>query len=518
MTHPGRLDDAPSVLYRFRGRRGRALLAVLSALLLGLAAFVAVSLFSGGDDDSCGEGVTEIGEGAERQCVGVTDGSFAFGKEDALVEVSGLIKDENERVTKQAEAEGNGGEGTPYVSVVYLLPMESPPGETLSGSSVERQLQGAYTAQVEVNQGRSQGESPQIRLLLGNTGVTEEQWRHTVDQIKERRQRDRIVAVAGLGTSVAETKEMTAALTEADIPAFGSVLTSDTFENTPGLVRVAPPNSDEAAAAVEFLSTDEYAEASVLVIEDANQEDDYTSTLAEEFTERLPSGRLTEDHEPIQFDSSRGALATYFLNQTPNLCLRAPDVVYFAGRGRDLPDLIAPLASRQCSDRPLTVLSGDDVGQVTRQEGFDEMLQSLRNGNIKLIYTGLAHPRAWETAPDAFDKSAIAPFQDGGTYLETFKDGSLDDGQAIMAYDAMVTAVRAIRIAGKGEDLDASDVAQMITSLNDTNAVAGASGRISLLNNGSPDRKAIPILEVEESGEVTTRLVTSASGEPWRRP
>ncbi len=486
----------------WKGRPGQLLL-VLAALTV---AALAVLLLRP-DDATCAEGVEEVGEGEDRQCVGLTDGSHVF--HDELKQVSEEIAAENAEVVREDD-----GDGSSYVSVVYLMSLSPQQGDTNTIETIRHELEGAFLAQHRANHGQAVSQRPRIRLLLGHTGATGEQREHTVDHIIEQRDEQRITAAVGLGTSQDFTPDTVQKLTDADIPSFGSVLTSDSLAGTRGLVRVAPPNADQAAAAVQFLSQEQYRDARVLIIQDVNGRDEYTRTLAQEFAERFPASRMV-DGEPFQYDSSRPDIATYFGNQSANLCLRDPDVIYYSGRSRDLPDLLAPLKNRQCNDRTLTVLSGDDASQATQQPGFDEVQDALRTGNIELVYTGLAHPDMWEEAPEYFGGDAVAAFARGGDYDRFFNTDTLHDGQAIMAYDAVTTAVRAIRLAGDFQDVTASDVFQTLTSLNGANAVPGASGWISLRNDGSPENKAIPIIRIDKEGRLTTETVTSASGTPY---
>ncbi len=65
------------------------------------------------------------------------------------------------------------------------------------------------------------------------------------------------------------------------------------------------------------------------------------------------------------------SLGTVFTNQMAGLCAKNPDVIYFAGRGRDLPKFLAPLAKTHCAEKPLTVLTGDDASQVLQVNGAD---------------------------------------------------------------------------------------------------------------------------------------------------
>lgn len=501
-----RPDDNPPV------PRWRYIAAGIVALLL---VGGGVTFFLRPESTDCAEGVKKVEAAGGTRCVGLTDGSYPFTKD--LRNVSRSIEKENQRVTREAAKT----DGTPYVSIVYLLGMAPGRGDSNTTESVRHELEGAYTAQYEVNHHRGHGHTPQIRLLLGDVGNEEAQRDYTLSQIKARRGTDRIVAAAGLGTSLTGTNAMISKLSKLDIAAFGSVITADELEKTGGLVRVAAPNADEAAAAVQFLESKEHAKDKVLIVQDANEQDLYTKTLGSRFGAELPKGRLAAP-EPMQYDSSKSQLATYFSNQMPNLCLKRPGVVYFAGRGRDLPDFLAPLANRQCKSEQITVLSGDDVSQAAQAAGFNDVKQALRNGNIKLLFTGLAHPGAWTKAPQYFDQNAIVPFRPGGTFTTTFKDDSLDDGQAIMGYDAVLTAVTTIRKAvpleNSHQEIKRDAVLQMLTTLNDTNAVPGASGWISLRNNGSPKDKAIPIIEIASNGTTRTVGVTSSNvgnGHPY---
>ena len=490
-------------------RRKKKMYGIIVAFALVITA--SVVWYARRDNHECAPGVKSLESANVQQCAGLTDGGYSFSKD--LDHVYGLIKSENDHVTEEAAKPG----GAPYVSVVYVLGMTPGDGDSNNVRSVRHEIEGAYTAQMQANHHATQGDSPRIRLLLGNIGSGTEARDYTLGQVKSHLTGDRIVAAVGLGTSLSDTRAMVSLLASWNIASFGSVLTADDLQKVRGLVRAAPPNADEATAAVQFLSTGKYAKSRVLVIEDANGKDLYTRTLAKTFRSKFPRGRLAAK-DPMEYDSTKTKLGTYFTNQMANICGADPDVVYFAGRGRDLPKFIAPLAGRQCK-KTVTVLSGDDVSQSPGSAGFDDVKQGLRNGNIRLIYTGLAHPGAWAKAPQFYSNTAIEPFQAGGTFTQKFPRDDLDDGQSIMAYDAMLTAVKAIRKAVPLEDSNQpvvrKDVMQMLKLLYDANAVAGASGWISYTNNGSPKDKAIPVIEVDASGSTKTIEVTSGTGKPY---
>lgn len=365
--------------------------------------------------------------------MGLTDGAFPFTTD--LAPLSALIRTENQRVLDAAAKPGS----APWVSVVYLLPMRPGEDSTNTADSIRHELEGAYTALWEANRTNSQGDSPQIRLLLGNPGGSDDQRNYTLAQIEAQRTAQHIVAVAGLGTSTAATRASIQRLTQEDIAAFGSVITADDLSDIPGLVRVAPPNADEAAAAAAYLAKD-HPGAKVLLVEDRRVSDLYSSTLADEFRKSYPAGQLVQ--QPMEYDSSKSDVSTYFTKQMANVCLADPDVVFFAGRGVDLPRFLAPLAQRYCAQKTLNVISGDDASQVEQSAGIGEVKNALKLGNIKLYYTALAHPDAWTLRQQSYSPTAIAPFVSGGEFVTAFPHESLDDGQAIMGHDAVLTASR----------------------------------------------------------------------------
>ncbi|MEC4020890.1 ABC transporter substrate-binding protein [Streptomyces sp. H27-D2] len=486
--------------------------------LLGL---LALALAAGGtvwalqpEDTSCAEGVPRVGE--KPQCVGVTDGSHSFSTN--LAAVSELIRAENGRVSRASRRPN----GPSYVSIVYLMSLAPGPKDSNTPDSVRHEVQGSYTAQYEANHTPKYGDAPKVRLLLANTGSTGEQRSAALQEIRKRIDSDHIVAVAGLGTSTDATEKMVRTITAdrqdggLQLAAVGSVLTADTLSKVKGLVRAAPTNADEAAAAAAFLKRKPYAGKRVLVIQDARPDDQYTRTLGEAFLRAFPRDRPAPKVE--QYDSSQEGVATAFKTRMANLCAAKPDVVYFAGRGVDLPRFLAPLKDRPCTDRELVVFSGDDVSQSAQAQGFDEIKETLRSGNVRLLYTGLAHPGAWQKAKDAYPGWAVQSFGTKGRYRTAFPEETLDDGQAIMGHDAVLTAVSGIRLAARASDsngrVSGSQTIQIWKSLHGVEAVKGASGLISLGNDGSPEGKAVPIIEIKPDGTVRTLDVSARSGRP----
>jgi hypothetical protein len=222
--------------------------------------------------------------------------------------------------------------------------------------------------------------------------------------------------------------------------------------------------------------------------------------------------------EVEQYDSSQEGVATTFRTRMANLCAARPDVVFFAGRGVDLTHFLAPLKDRPCSERKLVVFSGDDASEPANAAGYEQIKETLRTGTVRLVYTGLAHPGSWQKAKDAFPGSAVQSFEKGGRYRSAFPGEPLGDGQAMMAHDAVLTAVSGIRldVSDVGGRVTGSEIIQRWTSLHGLRSVKGASGLICLGNDGSPQYKAVPIIETEPDGTVRALGVSASSGTPLK--
>ncbi|MBT2493040.1 amino acid ABC transporter substrate-binding protein [Streptomyces sp. ISL-96] len=461
-------------------------------------------------DLSCAEGVARPEEGAE--CVGVSGDGYAF-EVPKLNDVAKAIARENEKL-KPGE----------YATVAVMLPLTS----TDSGmrTKVLHELQGAFLQQYAANHD-SNGMRPKIRLVLANTGKGNAHWRTTVDRLKAMTDGpDHLRAVSGVATSSAETKAAVKELTRAGIPVIGTTITADDIANGPGdgpdadpypgLARVSPTNRDEARAIAEFGKVE--AKRAVLV-RDTRPGDHYTATLKDAFTALLPNAPYQAHLFTSPPDATEeGPTANTFRQITLLLCSsNRVDTVFFAGRHTQLRQFVNALGRRGCDNRKFTVLTGDEGSYLSGDNGPEK--EALAGVSVR--YAALAHPDAWKEGQRGTPKTGGTP-----AAFTTFTDRlakaaadpeigpigktSLTDGQAIIAYDAMATAVQGIReAAGGGEKLpEIRDVVTQWRQMNGPLKVDGASGWICLDNHGNPYNKAVPIVELAPDG--TQRFVEIA--------
>ncbi|WP_043686268.1 type 1 periplasmic-binding domain-containing protein [Streptomyces xylophagus] len=476
-------------------------LVVAAALVFGLVVLIRAVLH---DDRSCAAGVARPEDSAE--CVGVSTSAFDFGQRRLTATIKAV--DRENRTLKA---------GT-YVTVALYEPFSARDTDNLN--DVLHELQGAYLAQYRANHDDN-GETPYIRLVLANPGANGAYWERAVDKLSAMTTTsDRLRAVTGIGTSTDNNKKAVAKLTRLGIPVVGSSITADDLANGqrnkdpyPGLARVSPTNTDEARALASFARVT--ADRALLVYDKPG--DPYTKTLQQAFSTLLKGSPYGSwPFTPPADRSQEGSTPNTFRQITDLVCDTDVklDTVFFAGRHTQLRQFINALGRRGCQSRKFTVLTGDEGSYLTADKKLDP--SALQHG-VSVRYTALAHPDAWiDNAPatggsaqDSQDLDKLlaaartAPVGPLGTV-------SLDDGQAIISYDAMTLAVHGIREATPDQQKipPLSDVGLQWPQVKGSLRVSGASGWICLDVHGNPYDKAVPIVELTPRG--TARFVKIA--------
>lgn len=429
---------------RRRNRLLRNILIPCCALLLVAGGVYAVRV----QLTTCGLGALRYEAG---ECVGVTDGSVLLNR--GLRDVQDKIEAENDRVLGSAGAKHT----VVTVAVLTAVPaFEETAGRLTSIEQVRAKLEGAYLAQAIQNNKFDEEDANNvwIRLVLANEGSQEQFADEVVDKLKDAvHRKPPLVAVTGLGVSVQETVDGAKELAGAGIPMVGAVLTADglnkrnTVSGAPdpieGLYRVSPSNRAEVVALRQALGKEQ--ERSYKLVYDRNESDFYTSGLRQDFQEvfgaELPEGAA----EPYDGSPDVQWVAGQFDQIAAELCgTDKPDTVLYAGRSSLLSEFVDSLGGRSCAEE-VTVVTGSDAAKVENPpEG------------VHLVYAALADPGAladpnWnptdgdsrpgERKADRF-KRFRADFERAG-----FSSDELNNGWAIMEYDAMIAVANAAETA-----------------------------------------------------------------------
>ena len=469
----------------------------------------------------CGIGLNSEGS----VCVGLNLSSANFQKIDPLSALERTIARDNAKIT-----------GTKYVTIVYLGDMTANPEENSdSVSEAKNEVEGAITAERAVNDSAIAGlEVPKIKLLLANYGDSGESWRVTVSRILESENSQHIVAVTGFGQGTLATRQAILDLSQHGITSIGANTSADDMgrdvsgRSTSNFFRVAPTVQNEARSAASFIQGKNYKR--VMLIQDVDPEDDYGRDLATDFKVGVKEGYpgLQIDSEYFQSPSSaltgvtRSQYMTHqFANMYSDICRASPDLIYFAGRGADLRSFLTALSgSGACGLRHVDVLTGDDAGA---QAGIP--LPSSGSISFNVFYTAGATAGEWNLAPgDVVDRLDYQQFLEEFTSQSHFAANDLTDGQAMLEYDALLTAATAAR-RDPAAIRNPSTLPFFVANLDCHDPVPGAGGRIAFsgkdgpgAGRGIPVDMAIPIMRIMPNGGFTQQALDWSEGKPFDDP
>ncbi|MGQ0775831.1 MAG: ABC transporter substrate-binding protein [Pseudonocardiales bacterium] len=490
---------------------------VVTLLLLGGGYWVYTDI---SEAETCGPDVERVDDG---QCIGVTDGAVHLIPD--LSDVLDKIRQENAAVDSS---------GRSAVSVAHLVALPNPVEDNARAVTLRHELEGAYLAQRVANGTKSEADQPLLRLLVANDGDRSQHWRQVVAALVDKvNGPERLVAVIASGSTRTGRQEAIGELTAQGIPVIASRLTGDnltpTEEASPGqgpvrvegLVRVPPSNSDQAAAAVAYLKR-EPSMARALLVQSTDPDDAYSRSLGEAFQAAFPDETHTVLKPVETYNPRLGNIAGTMRSMLVNICQQQPDVVFFAGRSTELAALVVALPTRPCPELRINIMTADGaVHFATTVRQGDAELRKGMNANMGVRYTALAHPGSWDASGGSFAPGPRDFFQSAcekcfrTLFPREFPGQPLDDGGAIIGHDAIAVASAAIRTRGGINDTPPL-VIQEFNRMHGPQSVSGASGWISLDQNGNAINKAVPILEVKPDGTVVFVHLSSSLSAPCR--
>jgi hypothetical protein len=499
---------------RYRRRR-RIVLGLVLMLALGYLVWAFLPRGNGpepcpGLDQTSGDGFALSQWAATGgECVGWTvERDFAFGSADPVtVSAVSKIVAENRAVRDQNTK--------PYIRIAVLMPMLARPGSAMTTEDIGTSLRGMYAAQMQANHSTALGDTtPLVQLVLANQGYDESAGPDVAGRLGTLKDGDHpLVAVAGMGISIPFTLETAARLGAQGVPSIGAAITADTMVD-PWLFKVSPSNRDYAKALKAVLDNrSSTTKLSGYLLYDRNP-DDYVRTLKTSFIETFDSDYALSEHSS-GFNGSKppqGGTPLLFHDTVSDICTSNPDVLFYAGRGRDLPALIQALGERgRCQNpvRPLMIVTGTI--------GLSVNVGDLDAGTMGLLDASAADPDGWRAAVSgtpqayaAFHAYFTNPPDRGGL---GFTEADLASGYAITHRDAVAAAVWAARRdANAKSDFNnhraadappipeiptATDVRNALFSLKD-NPVPGVSGgmyfREQPPNDLWPYGRPVPVL------------------------
>ena len=391
-----------------------------------------------------------------------------------------LIYLENQRVLDS---------GAPYITFVV--------GAVLTGnasdiSSGRNNLQGAYVAQKEYNDGWKLSGGMRVRLLIANAGSKSDYVAQVTEQIVQAAQQDAtIVGVMGWSRS-AYVQNSIPILAHAHIPMVSSTASADILSGiSPYFFRVAPPNKSQAIAGAKYAEQQLHASHVALFVDPKNS---YSGSLANDFKQQfVADGNKIVDTEnyTVGDKASLPALLQKALSANP-------DLIYFAGYVDDLAVLLVDLPT----SRPdLQVLGGDSLYSPN---GYP---LSARPSFSHVRFTSFAYFEEWDTL-------GLSKPQFFSEYPNDFNPQNVDHSQnpygftradygAILSYDAMYALLQGSQNVLLAQNtLTSTTLKHGLTQITGAKAIQGVSGQISFASNGDPIDKAIVLLYVDSDGHI----------------
>jgi serine/threonine protein kinase/ABC-type branched-subunit amino acid transport system substrate-binding protein len=461
-----------------------------------------------------GIGVTRAPDG---EYIGISNGTFAFDtnrpdgnlKRQAADRLkagdisgaeslwqSGLAMDTNDAEAliyledQQVLASGN-----PYVTLVV--------GTMITGDNVgvgRDDLQGAYVAQKEFNDGFKLPNNVQVLLLIANSGNVSAYATTVAQQIVQAAQQDHTIAgVMGWPFS-GNAQDAVGVLARAHIPMVSQTASSDQLTGiSPYFFRVAPSNKGQAIAGAQYAEQVLHAHNVALFVDSANS---YSSSLATDFSQKfLADG----NHIVVTENYTVGSQGQ---GKLPSLLQDAlshnPDLIYFSGYSTDISVLLTNLPTTGPFAN-LQILGGDALYEVN---GYST---SAHVNFTRLRFTAFAYPDEWDIAHLTAQKPAF--FAD---YINAFNPGGQQPGgkygytrpsnDVMLSYDATLALLTASKMAlnsgGNGKSITTDQLRQALTQITVAQPLQGVSGRIAFGPDGNPINKAFVILAVDTQGHI----------------
>ncbi len=447
-----------------------------------------------------------ISDGTLALDIGLPDGTLKQQAATALVQgntgsASALWSQAVQNTTNDAEAliylENQHIAAYPHITIVVATMLSG--NSTLLGVGRD-DLQGAYVAQKEFNDGSKLSGGLKVRLLIANAGSSSTNATQVAQQIVQLAKADKtVVGVMGFPYS-GYTINALQVLSQAHIPIVSQTASSDQLSGmSPYFFRVAPSNKEQGIAGANY-ALQVLKAKSVAVFYD--QADSYSQSLGIDFQDQFTKGGGTlAGGKAYAYTEGNTASITSALQSALS---SNPNLIYFSGYSNDMATLLGNLSSANAPSN-LQILGGDALYELG---GYPS---SVRSELPRLHFTTFFYPDMWSVLGLA-SSSKQPPFL--SEYPAAFNPNNVTHASpygytrapndAALSYDGTLALLQAAINASKtGQTtLTPTAIQQGLTQINASNPLQGISGQIAFDNNGDPTNKAVVILFFNPQGYI----------------
>ncbi len=405
-----------------------------------------------------------------------------------------LIYLENQRVISS---------GNPYVTLVVGT-MDTGMYVTLGRDD----LQGAYVAQKEYNDGQKLPGKTLVRLLVASTGNDKGYADIVAQQIVQAAKSDpTIVGVMGWPYS-SRTLNVVNTLTSAHIPIVSQMASSVLLTGvSPYFFRIVPPDSKQATTGAIFTENVLHAKAAALFIDPS---DAYSVSIGNAFAQKFVSDGNTvvvTEHYTV----GKPATVTTALQDA---LFHNPDVIYFAGLADDANAVLAHLPTEGRFSQ-IKVVGGDGLYSI----GSYSNDATVQHNFHRLCFSAFAYADTWGYLGASAKQPAF--FSDYPAFFDPYQQHGMGaygysraDGDVILSYDAtmvLLEAYKTVLSAKEGTTVTMSvtpiELRDALASITASNAIQGATGQIAFGTNNDPLNKVVVMLAVSQAGLIQLQSV-----------
>ncbi|HCI79546.1 MAG TPA: hypothetical protein DHW02_07640 [Ktedonobacter sp.] len=376
--------------------------------------------------------------------------------------------------------------GSPYVTLVVATML------SLDNVGVGRDdLQGAYIAQKEFNDGSKLSSGYKVRLLIASSGSQAQYAQNVAQQIVQLAQSDKsFVGVMGWPFS-SRTADAVGILGKNHIPLVSQTSSSDALSGiSPYFFRVVPSNTIQGSVGAHYAEQTLHANTAAIFVDNT---DPYSQTLAQDFQRQFTAdGKTIVDTETYK----EGKTDTLPASLQKALSFH-PDIIYFSGYAADMSTLLTNLPPGNTTN----ILGGDALYELN---GYTS---SARVDFSHLRFTAFAYPDEWDILGQTANKPAFFAEYAHAYSTNASQVGygyTRSDNDATLSYDATVALLKAANsvLAGGNQQVTPQNEQQALTHT----SFQGVSGQIHFGTNGDPVNKAIVILSVDPKGQIGMEL------------
>ncbi|GAC1567521.1 MAG: hypothetical protein NVS3B14_13830 [Ktedonobacteraceae bacterium] len=386
--------------------------------------------------------------------------------------------------------------GDPYIDIVVATMLT---GDQATYTVGRDDLQGAYVAQKQYNDGDLLPNGVKVRLLIANSGSMTTFATPVAQQVVQLAKADtHFVGVMGWPFS-SRVVQVLSILSNAHIPIVSQTASSDKLTGaSPYFFRVAPPNTSQGVIGAHYAVTKLHATRVALFVDNS---DSYSQTLAADFKKQF-----TQDGGSIvateAYKVNNPGNFVHLLNDAES---HNPDLIYFSGYAADASVLLTDLPTSGAFAN-LQVMGGDALYELG---GYQS---SSHAAGVRMRFTTFAYPDEWGAlcaARQSFACNIPAFFSD---YSSDFNPNNAHpgnpygytraDGDVILSYDATMTMLTAAQtmLTGSKTSLTPADLLSGLRQIHGAKAIQGVSGQISFDSQGNPTNKALVILKIVQGG------------------